>query len=252
MNTSAAFRSIVAALAVAGLSSTAEAQVCTGSAPFSNGLIRVGLGGGNLGAGFGAADGHASLGLRFALGAAKGPFASMGASAAFYGSPPERFVRAGLIKDTLDDAGSANVNLSAGYHIRLPQYPNVAICPIVGLTAQSGPSLADCVSLPTGGKTCSGAGNGSGRALWGGGSIGAVWRRAPKQSITPFVTIAWVRSRITARGRDAAETYAEATLGVGVTLNRLTIRPAASIPMGLSVGDPGFGIEVGFNFGSKR
>ena len=143
------FRSVSLGLAIAMMSRSAQAQICTGAAPFSSGLVRIGAGGGRIGAGFGGADSKPSLGLRLSLGATKGPFATLGASIALYSSSSSNpFIRGGLAKDTLDDASSGNASLSGGYGFSLSASRKVELCPIAGLSNQRGPSFAECSPLP--------------------------------------------------------------------------------------------------------
>jgi hypothetical protein len=245
-------RSVVVGLAIAIATVPAEAQVCNGSAPFSNGLVRLGVGGGRMGAGFGGADGKPGLGLRVSLGAKQGAFGSVGASRALYSSSSSNpFIRKGLAEDTVDDAASGHVSFWGGYSIAVPASRKFELCPFAGLSNQSGPSLALCSPLPGGGRSCNGAGRGSGRAIWFGGSAGGLSRVSAHLSLVPFAGAAYMNSRITASGRSATDDYVEITAGLGIVFKRLTVRPALSVPMGLEEGSSSFGLEFAFNLGSK-
>lgn len=247
-----ALNSLLAALAftLAFTSVSAEAQVCTGSAPFSNGHLRLGIGGGRIGAGFGGTAGDPSAGVRLSFGAARGPFASLAASVVLYGSE-NPFVREGLATRTTDDASGGLVSFAGGYGISSAR--GVEFCPFAGFSGQSGPlSYDNCSTRAGGGTTCSGGAEGSGRALWFGGGLGLLANPSPTIALVPFAAAAYVRSTMTVRERNASEDYFELTLGMALVYKRLTIRPTLSLPIGLKQGGSSLGIEFAVNLGPRK
>lgn len=238
---------VMAAFAISGAS--AEAQVCSGAAPFSSGFLRFGIGGGRIGAGFGGADGEPSVGARVSVGATQGLFGSVGSSMVLY-SRSNRFIREGLAKQATDDASAGNVSLAGGYAFSVSPSRRVQVCPMAGLSNQNGPLLySDCRPLPSGGISCSGGADGSARALWFGGSVGGLARVTRDLAFVPFAAAAHVNSKITAGGRNVTDSYLEFTVGVGLLYKRLTLRPALSFPMGLEGGSGSLGIEFALNVG---
>jgi hypothetical protein len=253
MNAFSALRAVALGQVIAIISLPAEAQICNGAAPFSSGFVRLGVGAGRFGSGFGGADSNPSGGLRLSLGAKQGPFASVSASAVLY-SPysSNPFIREGLAKDTFDDAGGGNIGFSGGYGISVSASPKIEVCPMAGLTNQSGPSLAVCHPLPGGGKSCAGAGRGSGRAFWYGGGTGVLSEPSPKLALAPFASALVVSSKISANGRNVTDNYFEVTGGLGLMYRRLAIRPTLSYPIGLDEGSASFGLEFAVNLGPKK
>ncbi|HQZ18042.1 MAG TPA: hypothetical protein PKU70_05910 [Vicinamibacteria bacterium] len=238
-------------LAITISARSAEGQVCTGAAPFSSGHVRIGVGGGGIGAGFGGTAGDASAGVRLSFGATRGPFASVAASMVLYGSE-NPFVREGLAKRTTDDASADLVGVAGGYGISLSEARKIEFCPLAGLLRQSGPASYDNCSTPTGGNTiCSGGVEGSGRVLWFGGNIGVLMTGSPTFGLVPFAGAAYVSSQISVGERNASDGYVEVTVGVGLVYRRVTIRPTLTFPVGLEHGEPQVGIEFALNLGHK-
>ena len=249
MITSSTARSAALVFAIALMSRSADAQVCAGVSPFSNGNVRVGMGGGSLGAGLGSADGDPSLGFHVAAGASRGAFANVGVSAGF---SAKRFIREKFAASGVDDAASATVSVSGGYSVSSPALRHIEFCPIAGFALQSGPQMwGQCAPLPSGGKSCSGGIHGSARALWLGGNIGLLHRVSPTLAFVPFAGAALVSSRISGDERSQTDGYVEVSLGAGVVVRRTTIRPTLSLPMGLEGGTSSVGLQFAFNIGPK-
>lgn len=249
LSTSGLWAAFAAALALS--SRSAEAQVCTGAAPFTSGFARFGVGGGRIGGGFGSADGEGSVGARLSLGATHGPFASIGTSLVLY-SRSSRFIREGLATQATDDASAGVVSFAGGYGIPVAASRRVEFCPMAGLLRQNGPVLySDCRLLPGGGMNCSGGADGSARSFWFGGNIGGLARLTPTVALAPFVGAAHVHSKITASGRSVTDDYFEFTVGVGLVHKRLTFRPTLSFPIGLEDGSGTLGIELALNVGRE-
>ncbi len=141
MPTSPVALSLALALAITMTSRAAEAQVCSGAAPFSSGHFRIGVGMGNTTAGLGSADGQPAFGAQLAYRPANGPFGSVGASIALYTGGTTRFVREALAATTVDDAMASIVTMTGGYGISATTSGRIPICPIVGFSRQSGPGL---------------------------------------------------------------------------------------------------------------
>jgi hypothetical protein len=243
-----ALRSVAFGLATAMITGSAEAQICTGAAPFSSGLVRIGAGAGGVGAGYGGADGNpSSVGFRVSLGAKQGPFASVRTSSVLYLDSPNPFIREGFAKDSVYEG--SNVGFSGGYGISLSASRRIELCPVAGLTNQSGPYF-DCSVLPRR-IDCTGGSRGSGRAFWFGGSIGALSKPSPSFAFAPFAAAVLANSKISASARSFTDDYMEITVGLGLMYRRLTIRPTLSVPFGLEEGSPSVALEFAFNLGPK-
>ena len=248
---------IVLVLAIAITRHSALAQVCNGGAPFSNGLVRLGATfGGSTGADHVANEGGGGLGAQLALGGVQGLFANVSGSIVLY-SGPTRFSREGLVARRSDDAGALIASATGGYAIPVATSGKVVLCPIVGFSRQSGPQLwAECSPIEGGGTTCSGSIDGRGSTFWSGGTVGGLVTSSPTFSFVPFAGVAYVTSTITARGSggsgSATFDYVAITAGAGVVLNRLTVRPIISFPLGLEGGERTHGLEISFSVGPKR
>ena len=252
MTASATARSRALVLAIALTSRSAEAQVCTGAAPFSNGYVRGGVGFGSTSSGFGSADGEEAAGVHVAVGTPRGPFVSVGASATLYTRPDFRFIREGIAAGGSDDATSSTFSFSGGYRVALSPSRHVELCPIAGLALQDGPRMyLQCTPLARGGTSCDGAVSGVARALWFGGSIGRRLQASPVVAFVPFVGAAYVSSRIDGGERNHTDGYVEVKLGAGLLVNRMTIRPTLSVPLGLKGGTTTVGLLFAVNVGPR-
>lgn len=249
MTASSPALSVTLVLAIALISVSAQAQVCVGASPFSNGHVRVGVGSGSIGTGLGSADGEPSLGFHVAAGAARGAFASVSASA---GNSARRFIREQFAVEAADDALSGTVSLNGGYSVSRPTLQLVELCPIAGFGLQSGPSMwRQCTPLAGGGIACGGAVQGSARALWFGGNIGLLQQVSPGLAVVPFAGAAYVISQIAEGGRSHTAGYVDISLGAGLVIKRMTIRPTLSFPMGLEGSAKSVGFQFGVNIGPK-
>ena len=249
MAASATVRSIAFLLAIALASQNAEAQVCVGSSPFSNGHVRLGVGAGSIGGGLGSADGNSSFGFQLAAGASSGAFANVGSSLA---SSTKRFLRQGFAASGADDALSRTVSVNGGYSISSPTLRNVEFCPIAGFALQNGPQMwATCTPLPNGGLSCSDAVQGAARALWFGGNVGRLHQVSPRFAFVPFAGAAVVSSRITGRERSQTDSYVDISLGAGFVFKRTTIRPTLSVPVGLAGGTTSAALQFAFNISPR-
>ena len=255
MSASSTARLLTLLLAIAFTARSAGAQVCIGAAPFSNGNVRVSVGGGSTAFGFSGADGASSGGIQLALGASRGAFASVGASVSLYTSSDIRFIREKFAAATSDDASSGTLIYSGGYSVSLSPSRHTELCPIAGVALQNGPSMyRECTPyIPGRGISCSGGTNGSARALWFGGSIGRIKQVSPRFALVPFAGAAFVSSRIAAGERSQTDGYVEVSVGAGVVVKRLTIRPTAGFSIGRDRGGGGVGgFQLSLNIGRKR
>ena len=255
MTASSTTRWLALVLAIAFISRSADAQVCTGAAPFSNGNVRVDVGGGSTSFGFSGADGGSSSGVQLALGASRGAFAAVGASVSLYTSSDIRFIREKFAAATSDDASSGTLSYSGGYSISLSPSRHIELCPIAGVALQNGPSMyLQCTPyIPGSGISCNGSTSGSARALWFGGSIGRIKQVSPGFALVPFAGAAFVSSRIAAGERSQTDGYVEVSVGAGVVVKRLTIRPTAGFSIGRDRGGGGVGgFQLSLNIGRKR
>jgi len=240
---------------------SASAQLCNGSAPFSAGVVRIGVTGGTTaGAEHVATEGSddGGFGLQFTVGGLKRFFASASGLIVLY-QGPTRFSREGLAARREDDAGAVVASGTVGYAI--PVSTSVTVCPIIGVSRQIGPALwAECSAGEAGGH-CSGIIDGQGWAVWSGGTVGGLARSFRRFSVAPFAGVSYVRSTLTARGElsgpfsdesaSATAGYVAITAGVGFLFEKVMFRPVASFPAGLEGGGLSSGLEISFIFGPK-
>lgn len=256
MNVSSTARGLVLLLAIVLTNRALGAQVCIGAAPFSNGNLRVGMGGGSSKlAGLSGADGESSGGVHVALGASRGAFVTAGASVTLYTSSDIRFIREKFATGTTDDASSSTLSFSGGYSVSLSPSRRIELCPTAGFALQNGPGMYQrCTPyVPGQGIRCDGSISGQARAQWFGGSIGRINQVSPRLAFVPFVGAAFVSSRIAAGDRSQTDGYVELSLGAGVVVKRLTIRPTLAFTLGQDRGTEGVGgFDLSFNIGPKR
>lgn len=172
-----------------------------------------------------------------------------------YTSSDIRFIREKLAAQTSDDASSSTLSFSGGYSVSLSPSRHLELCPTAGFALQNGPTMyLRCTPYVAGsGIRCDGVTTGSARAQWFGGSIGRIKQLSPGFAFVPFAGAAFVRSRIAAGDRSQSDGYIEVSLGAGVVVKRLTIRPTLGFTMGQDRGSGGVGgFQLSFNVGPKR
>jgi hypothetical protein len=214
----------IASLAlVAGIANTTTAQVCQGTAPFSAGSDRVGVG------------------MQFTDGAK-----AYGGSLAF-GSGNSLFAGATVALTQFDDidANATSMSVEGGYSIAMNTQRTVQLCPLVGFAYQSGPNF----------DTGFGTVNSSVRAFAFGASIGTTVPMSPMLDFVPFGGATYELDHATGsfNGLSSAgdQNYTNIMLGAGFVFNKtLTIQPSVSIPAGLDGAKPTYGISFAFNFGT--
>jgi hypothetical protein len=206
---------IVTAL-VAGVATTAEAQICAGTAPFTAGHMRVGVG-----AEF--PEGGKSYGGEFAWGLANGAF-----------------VGGTVARHSVDDTDISAMDLAAngGYELRFESMPKIRVCPTASLGYMMGPEV-----LGTKTNTLH---------YSFGGAVGGVLPASDNISIVPAAHLAWIGTRTTAEGASdaATDSRTEARLSAGIVFNRaITIAPVVTIPIGEEGAESRFGFAASYNFG---
>ncbi len=207
---------IVTAL-VAGFATTAEAQICAGTTPFTAGHMRVGL----------AAEfpeGANVYGGEFAWGNQNGSF--LGAS---------------LTHMSFDgiDPTALRFGGNAGYEMRFESMPKLRLCPVASLGYTNGPN-EDPVST-----------NMIDYAL--GAAVGSVLPAGENIAIVPSAGLAWTGARIKVSDGtndiSASDSWLQARLAAGIVINRtFTIAPVYTIPFEDGA-ESTFGFAASYNFG---
>jgi hypothetical protein len=203
---------------VAGVATTAEAQICAGTAPFTAGHMRVG---GN--AEF--PDGGKIYGAEFTRGLESG--LAFGASVA---------------RTSIDntDINWMNFGANAGYEMRFESMPKIRLCPTASLGYGTGPDIlgAEVSTIDF--------------SL--GAAVGGVVSASDNLAIVPSAHVRYLGTRATAEanGQSASDTdgYLRATLSAGFVFNRaITLSPVVHIPLGEEGMESSFGVAASFNFG---
>jgi hypothetical protein len=206
---------IVTAL-VAGVAATADAQICTGTAPFTAGKMRVG---GN--AEF--PDGGKIYGGEFARGLDNG-----------------MHVGATVVRSSVDntDINWMNFGANGGYEMRFESMPKIRVCPTASLGYGTGPDI-----LGTDVSTID-------YSL--GAAVGGVVSASEKLAIVPSAHLRLLGARVTAEGvsGSSSDSYLRATLSAGFVFNRaITVAPVVHIPLGEEGMESTFGFAASYNFG---
>ncbi len=220
------FRTAVVGLAVAGLASVANAQVCVGTPSFSTGSARVG---GNVLIG----DHSKAYGAQLALGTYHDFFAVGNYSHA-------------IDNDTSDYSSNAGGG-ALGYVWTLDSDNSVQLCPMIGVTAQAG-SLVGMTSV----------GNNPQNTLdWNfGGSLGWMASESSSMSVIPAIGASLVarsyKAKIVTQGAPnptTSESFGLVTATIGFVFNkRCTISPMVQIPLSETNGKTSYGVAVSYNF----
>ena len=204
--------------------SPAPAQLCTGSASFTDGRFQV-----SSAAGF--SEDATAFGAGFAYGG-KTPFGEISVgttsfSATFDGQRPQYL-----------NGSSVSVAAGGGYQFQLGTKGKVHVCPTAAVTYSAGPNDVNIFGF--------------------GASLGVVAGQTPRYKIIPHASFDLVTSSITV-GNETASTPHSRTeffgllgLGLGIVLNRVTLHPGVGIPVGLEGAPISFGAAIGLNFGPVR
>ncbi|HEY2164527.1 MAG TPA: hypothetical protein VGH04_11075, partial [Gemmatimonadaceae bacterium] len=194
----------IASLAlVAGIANTTSGQVCQGTAPFSAGSARVGVG------------------MQFTDGAKQ-----YGGGLAF-GSSNSLFASADVSRTSFDniDGSATGFTVEGGYSIAMNTQRTVQLCPVLGFAYQSGPDV----------DTGLGTVSSSVRAFAFGGTIGTTVPMSPTLDFIPFGGAAYEMDHVTGTfnglSSSSDQNYTNIQLGAGFVFNKvLTIQPSVSIP----------------------
>jgi hypothetical protein len=208
---------IVTAL-VAGVAATAQAQICNGTAPFTAGKMRVGVG-----AEF--PDGYKTYGGEFAL-----------------GLDNKMYVAGSVGRMTINDTdiSAMDFGASGGYEMRFESMPKIRVCPTASLGYMSGPDIGT-VQTSTIHYSL-------------GGSVGGVVSASENLAIVPSANLSWVGARQKdeqgGTSATASDSWGQARLSAGFVFNRsITVAPVVTIPISHDGDETRFGFAASYNFG---
>jgi hypothetical protein len=203
---------------VAGLAATADAQVCTGNAPFSAGRMRVGVG-----AEF--PEGAKAYGAGLTVGHGSGMY---------FGGAITR------LDDSNGPASAMDFTANIGYQMTFDAAPSLRFCPNGHFGITNGPDA--------------GAVENSATHLGLGAAVGGVLSSSENLSIVPSLGMNWVHASYeTSAGggsTSVSDSWLEASLGAGFILNRdVTFAPMLRIPLNRDGAESTFGFTLSYNFG---
>ena len=211
------------AVTLALVAGPVDAQVCTGSAPFSSGRMSIG----------GEAaftDGAQAYGGSVGFGAAEGGFGSLHAGAITY-------------EDL--DGSTFLVGARAGYSLSLGVTRSFEVCPLATLAFGFGPN--DIAGFGVDMST---------RDFQFGFGIGTMLAASPAVSLVPAAGVSYSHSRLTFDDGTESETESEsfgiASFALGFVMNRtFTIQPNISMAFGIDERDPVYGIAFSLHLGNR-
>jgi hypothetical protein len=212
---------IVTAL-VAGVAATADAQMCAGSAPFSAGRMRVGIG-----AEF--PEGAKSYG---------GALTWSHGSGAYVGGQLGRYDVNGSPESAMD------YQANLGYEMSFDGLRSIRFCPTGHFGMTKGPDAGNAENSTT---------------HYGlGGAFGGVLSSSDNMAIVPSLGINWVNASYKttttnnqgSNSTTVSDSWMEATLGAGFIINRdVTFAPMVRIPLNQDGAESSFGFSLSYNFG---
>jgi hypothetical protein len=208
---------IVTAL-VAGVAATADAQLCTGNAPFSAGRMRIGVG------------------AEFPEGAkAYGGGLTWGHNSGLYlGGTVSRID----VNSSTESAMDYQAN--AGYEMSFDAAPKLRFCPTGHFGMSRGPDIGNTENSST---------------HYGlGGAVGGVLSASENMAIIPSLGLSWVnysdKTTVGTTSTTVTDSWMEATLGAGFVFNRaVTFSPMVRIPLNQDGAESSFGFALSYNFG---
>ena len=211
--------SLVAALSLIVVS-TANAQLCNGTASYTTGKMQVG---GQLVSN----NDYSSYGIGLNFGQARGLYGGGQIANNDY--------------DFVDESGLW-IGASGGYQMQ-PTRSGFQVCPVAALGFGMGPDDIGGTGTDM-----------SVRQFSAGAVIGKVAHRAPNFQIIPTGGLSIVNSKVTLEqggaSADETDTFFALDVGAGFLFNSVwTIRPMLSLPFGDDGRDESFSLGVSYNFG---
>jgi hypothetical protein len=207
---------------VAGVATTAEAQLCAGSAPFSAGRTRVGVG-----AEFPEGAKLYGAGLTWSH-----------QSGAYIGG------QLGRADDSAGPESAMDYSANIGYEMSLDLPAKMRFCPTGHFGMSKGPDVTNEENSAT---------------HYGlGGTVGGVLSSSENLAIVPSLGINWVhytwKTTTTGGGgagtTEVSDSWMEATLSAGFVINRdVTFSPMVRIPLNQDGAESHFGFSLAYNFG---
>ena len=212
---------VVAALSLAA-ALPLDAQLCAGTASFTNGRMQVG---GQIISN----DDYSSYGVGLTMGNARG----------LYGGPQI----ANNNYDVMEESGLW-IGATGGYQLR-PHRSGFQICPVARFGLGLGPDNIGGSDVDM-----------SVRELAAGAIIGKVVYREPSLQLIPTGGISVVNRSVSlssgGESVDDSETFFSLDFGAGILLSQaFTIRPMISIPMGADGQEESYSLGISYNFGKR-
>ncbi len=207
---------IVTAL-VAGVATSAEAQICAGTAPFTAGQMRIG-------AGAEFPDGGKTYGGEFA-----------------YGLENKMYVAGTLSRSSVDntDINWLDFGVNGGYEMRFESMPKLHLCPVASLGYMAGPDIGTTETS----TIHSALGAAAGTAFAAGENIAIV----PSAALS--FTGARAKTETGTTSVEVSDSWMQARLAAGIVINRaITIAPTVTLPFE-DGRDAVFGFAASYNFG---
>lgn len=199
-----------------------DAQLCAGTASFTNGRMQVG---GQIISN----DDYSSYGVGLNMGNARG----------LYGGPQI----ANNSFDGIDESGLW-IGASGGYQLR-PHRKGFQICPVARLGIGLGPDNIGGSDVDM-----------SVRELSAGAIIGKVVYREPSLQVIPTGGLSIVNQNVSLSSGGVSDsesdTYFSLDFGAGLLLSQaFTIRPMISIPLGGDGREESYSLGISYNFGKR-
>jgi hypothetical protein len=199
-----------------------DAQLCAGTASFTNGRMQVG---GQIVSN----DDYSSYGVGLTMGNARG----------LYGGPQI----ANNNYDVLEESGLW-IGATGGYQLR-PHRSGFQICPVARFGLGLGPDNIGGSDVDM-----------SVREFAAGAIIGKVVYREPSLQLIPTGGISIVNRSVElssgGASADDSETFFSLDFGAGILLSQaFTIRPMISIPMGADGQEESYSLGISYNFGRR-
>ncbi len=200
---------------------TSEAQICTGTASFGAGIVR-------LGASASFSDGTKLYGGELALGAPRGLFGTADA--------------AQISTDGTSETSTV-IGGTLGYSVEVGSIAD--FCAIAAFSHTTFPDIQ------FGSATITSSQNDVGF----GGALGVAAVVSPNLSVVPYTEVEYVHATATASSvsvgsSSASQDYGVLEIGFGIVMGKVvTLRPSVSIPVGLTGGKTAVNIGLALNFG---